>query len=65
MKFGYSKSLFFVHAEGKSGATAMVEVMREDNVPMALGIDGGPNQLLTLMLTLYISSNFDHCARVC
>ena len=24
---------------------------------VALGIDGGPNQLLTLMLTLYISSN--------
>ena len=53
MKFIYKKSLFFVHADGKSGATAMVEVMRKDNVPMALGIDGGPDQLLTLMLTIY------------
>ena len=57
MKFTYNKSLFFVHRDGKCGATAMVEVMREDNVPMTLVIDGGPNQLLTLMLTLYISSN--------
>ena len=64
MKFIYKKSLFFVHADGKSGATAMVEVMRKDNVPMALGIDGGPDQLLTLMLTIYFFKFWSLCQGV-
>ena len=42
--FEYDSLVVFVHADGKCCATAMVEVMHEDLVSMALDFDG-PNQL--------------------